>query len=296
MSNDHEHNARTDADALADMVARVTATHPATISPDSDDSRGLTLANTIPIDPNVPAAFHPEQHWNGRREMLGSWIAEFETTLSAVSPELHEFAVEFFLSDRNKTIIFFSGQAAQLDGVLQRPDYDWFNPAPSDEAEYNVPHHVVAAAYVRLHRERCLRDANLDPNVPPVVPADAEYPVDYSKYVHSPAMLHAWQMRLRIAIQRFISDLTTRSILGRQFPRDGRALLLNLHAQARAPLSVSQVNSVNAETSWPLPPLASSATTLRASRSSVFSTTACWTASPPATRHVTRRPSRPCAT
>ena len=147
MSNDHEPG-RAIADATADMVASLSATHLVTVPPESDDSRGLILANTAQTDSNVPTAFHPEQHWNGRREMLGSWLAEFETTLSAsaVSPERHEFAVEFFLSDRNKTIIFFSGQAAQLDGVLQRPDYDWFNPAPSDEAEYNVPRHVVAAA------------------------------------------------------------------------------------------------------------------------------------------------------
>ena len=91
MSNDHEPG-RAIADATADMVASLSATHLVTVPPESDDSRGLILANTAPLDSSVPTAFHPEQHWNGRREMLGSWLAEFEKTLSAVSPELHQFA------------------------------------------------------------------------------------------------------------------------------------------------------------------------------------------------------------
>ena len=87
-------------------------------------TNALTLVNTAPTDKTpVPTTLHPEHHWNGRRETLGSWLAEFETVLSTTSPEVHEFAVEFFLSDRNKTVIFFPGQAAQLDGAIIRPEY-----------------------------------------------------------------------------------------------------------------------------------------------------------------------------
>ena len=105
----------TETDTHADMVARNTA---------SDSSTAFALINNVNTDitDKTPVAeLHPEQHWNGKRETLGSWFTEFETVLSAVSPELHEFAVEFFLSDRNKTVIFFPGQAAQLDGALSAP-------------------------------------------------------------------------------------------------------------------------------------------------------------------------------
>ena len=223
------------------MVARNTA---------SDSSTAFALINNINTDitDKTPVAeLHPEQHWNGKRETLGSWFTEFETVLSAVSPELHEFAVEFFLSDRNKTVIFFPGQAAQLDGALPRPDYDWDNPAPSGATEYAVPHDVVVAAFHHMHRERCLRDTTLDPNNIPVVANDVTYPVDAAKYVCSTASLHNWQMRLRTVILKYISDLAMRHILGSQFKRDGRALLDHLRTLARTPLTTSQVNSVNAE-------------------------------------------------
>ena len=101
------------------MVARNTA------SDSSHSSPAFALINknnTDITDKTSAAELHPEHHWNGKRETLGSWLAEFETVLSAVSPELHEFALEFFSTDRNKTVIFFPGQAAQLDGALPRPN------------------------------------------------------------------------------------------------------------------------------------------------------------------------------
>jgi len=82
----------TETDTHADMVARNTA---------SDSSTAFALINNVNTDitDKTPVAeLHPEQHWNGKRETLGSWFTEFETVLSAVSPELHEFAVEFFAS------------------------------------------------------------------------------------------------------------------------------------------------------------------------------------------------------
>jgi hypothetical protein len=175
-------------------------------STSADVSAALSLASTASIDPTM-LHVHPEQHWNGRREMLGSWFTEFETVLATVSPELHEFAVEFILSDRSKTVIFFPGQAAQLDNALPRPDYSWLNPASSAADDYHVPDSVIVAAYTSIYLDRCLRDPTLDPHTPPAVPPGSLYPVDAHKYVCSTAQLHHWQMRLRNAILRYVSDL-----------------------------------------------------------------------------------------
>ena len=232
----------------ADMVAGATAgSAPAHDGP-------LALVNTIPrsqdLTHQAPSSHqpgqHPDQHWNGRRETLGSWLTEFETVLSAESPELHEFAVEYVLSDRARTVIFFSGQAAQLDGAMPRPTFTWTRPAPTDAASYEVPHHVVAAAYEGLHHERRLRDPSIDPT-PPVVPLHATYPIDTSKYVCNLAKQHLWDMRLRNTILSYVSDLPMRALLQERFPREGRALLDHLHQMAHTPLSTTQVNSVNAD-------------------------------------------------
>ena len=183
------------ASAPSDMVAENTRDAPLTTT-----SSALALVNTVPSDKaTVPTTLHPEHHWNGRRETLGSWLSEFETVLSTTSPEVHEFAVEYFLSDRSKTVIFFPGQAAQLDGAIDRPEYSWANPAPTDAATYHVPDDVVIAAYHRMHHERCLRDANLDPTQPPDIPHGSPYPINDNKYTCSQAQLHRWQVRLRNA-------------------------------------------------------------------------------------------------
>ena len=231
----------TETDTHADMVARNTA---------SDSSTAFALINknnTDITEKTSVAAHHPEQYWDGERETLGSWLAELGTTLATVSPELYEFAVEFFLSDRNKTVIFFPGQAAQLDGAIIRPEYSWRDPAPTDAASYTVPDAVIAAAYQLLHQERCLRDTRLDPAAPPIIPVGAPYPIHDGKYTCSTAQLHRWQVRLRNVILQYISDLPVRHIYAEQFPRDGRALLDHLRALAETPLTTSQVNSVNAE-------------------------------------------------
>ena len=235
------------ASVPSDMVAENTE-HTPNAPPLFSATNALTLVNTAPTDKTpVPTTLHPEHHWNGRRETLGSWLAEFETVLSTTSPEVHEFAVEFFLSDRNKTVIFFPGQAAQLDGAIIRPEYSWRDPAPTDAASYTVPDAVIATAYQLLHQERCLRDTRLDPGAPPIIPVGAPYPIHDGKYTCSTAQLHRWQVRLRNVILQYISDLPVRHIYAEQFPRDGRALLDHLRALANTPLTTSQVNSVNAE-------------------------------------------------
>ena len=167
----------------ADMVALYSA--------DRRDLDGVALANTALTEtlPTNTAGTHPDQYWDGRRETLGSWFTEFETTLSTASPELYELAVEFLLSDRTKTVILVPGQAAQLDGALPRPDYTWANPAPSDPAACAVQHGVTTAVYMKFYDGRRLRDPSLDPT-PPIVPADTHYPIDGSKYVPSAAQLH----------------------------------------------------------------------------------------------------------
>ena len=82
----------------SDMVAENTEYTP-NAPPLFSATNALTLVNTAPTDKTpVPTTLHPEHHWNGRRETLGSWLAEFETVLSTTSPEVHEFAVEFFAS------------------------------------------------------------------------------------------------------------------------------------------------------------------------------------------------------
>ena len=220
------------------------------ITPTDTDSRSLSLlsaADAHPIAPVPSPGQHPEQYWNGRRETLGSWFAEFESVLAAANPDLHEFAVEFFVVERHCTVIFYPGQAAQLDGAIHRPVCSWEYPAPNDPAQYVVPHTATEHAYHHLYASRCLRDPGLDPTDPPDVPANAPYPVDDRKYVCSIAHLHSWNMRLRNAILAHISDLPIRCVLAREFPRDGHALLDKLRQQARVPLSNTQVQSVKAD-------------------------------------------------
>ena len=114
------------SDTRSEMVAP--APDSGTSAPPASDEGALALVNPSLTEPPrsspAKAGLHPDQHWDGRRETLGSWFAEFETVLSTVSPELYEFAVEFVLSDRSKTVLFVPGQAAQLDGALPRPIYD----------------------------------------------------------------------------------------------------------------------------------------------------------------------------
>ena len=72
---------------VADMAAASTpATTPTSTL--ADEPENLSLANL------AQTAKHPEQYWDGRRETLGSFLTEFETTLATVDPDLHEFAVE----------------------------------------------------------------------------------------------------------------------------------------------------------------------------------------------------------
>ena len=78
-------------DVHAEMVAPSISASSAPVV--SDNALVLANVNTS-SDAHTPCKqTHPDQHWDGRRVTLSSWYAEFETTLSYVSPTLYEFAV-----------------------------------------------------------------------------------------------------------------------------------------------------------------------------------------------------------
>ena len=49
----------------------------------NNDALSLVSAHT---EQSTAHTSHPDQHWDGRRETLGSWFCELETVLSALSP------------------------------------------------------------------------------------------------------------------------------------------------------------------------------------------------------------------
>ena len=232
--------AATEPERQSNMVALNDLTRPAR----SDNVTSLLSKVTDRTDSHT--AQHRDQHWDGRRETLGGWFKEFATTLSTLSHELYEFAVDAFVSDRNKTVIFVPGQAALLDGAVTRPDFSWDNPAPSDKSAYDVPDEIVADAYAEIHRQRLLRDPTLDPT-PPNVPPGTSYPVDKDKYSISLAQFRSWDLRLRNAILRFVADLPRRHMLAEMYERSGRDLLDHLRTLSKSSMSTTQVKSILAD-------------------------------------------------
>ena len=77
-----------------------------------DDAVALVNTNFAPSSdtPSSSQQHHPDQHWDGRRVTLSSWYAEFETTLSYISPTLYEFAVNGMVYNNTIAIIFTEGQ------------------------------------------------------------------------------------------------------------------------------------------------------------------------------------------
>ena len=73
------------AEFLADMVAGFTGNTLGVTETKNDSSDALALINNTQhtdktLSTHTPGQ-HPDQHWDGRRESLGSWFTEFETTL-----------------------------------------------------------------------------------------------------------------------------------------------------------------------------------------------------------------------
>ena len=153
------------ANTLSDMIAPYSTSSLAS----ETTPHARSLVSSAHYARTEPSALHPDQHWNGRRESLGSWLNEFETVLATVAPDLWSFAVELFVIHQARTTICFPGQAAQLDGALVRPQFDWHNPAPVDPNAYLVPDQVVNDAYAAIHARRLLTDPTAQAPVVPLV-------------------------------------------------------------------------------------------------------------------------------
>ena len=186
---------------------------------------------------------HTDQFWNGSKENLAAFMKEFETTLSYVSPSLYTLAVEGFIHEQGRTVIFALGQAAQLEGDMHRPLATWDNPASTNPNDYEVPPEAIFAAYTRMHVKNYLKNPTIGPD-PPDLPPGTLYPLNETHYRLSASLLRNSNMQLRNTVLKFIADNAMRTILAQQFPDDGRALLAHLREQSLVPLSTSQVNSI----------------------------------------------------
>ena len=208
-----------------------------------DDDVALSLAisanpnqpSLVPATPNIPSFM-----WDGRTESLRLFFSELELQLSLLNPTLTQLAVEGFVTDKNKIIIFHLAQAAQIDGHQDRPIYTWNKPAPTDMKEYAVTPLALSRRFWELQQQQDPR-----PDLPLAdIHPDTPYPYDHTKYNLSPPQLQNFDMLLRNNILRFVSDLATRHELAQRHPRSGRNLLDELRAKADEPLSITQVDSI----------------------------------------------------
>ena len=205
-----------------------------------DDNDAFALAAFSP--PTIPSYDSSIQstQWDGTKESLGSFFPDLEMQLSLLNPQLTQLAIDGFVMDRNKCIIFHPAQAAQLDGHQPRPVYTWDDPAPTDNAAYAIQHEQVVARYEEL---RSLNDPR--PDLPPLnIPNGTAYPINDKAYTLSPPLLQNYNTLLRNNVLRFISDPATRLELSKQFPRDGRGLLDKLRIESQQPLTITQVDSI----------------------------------------------------
>jgi hypothetical protein len=138
----------------------------------------VTLVSTVPTAHNTDQPANPYKVWNGDKSTLAPFLSELDITLSAHDSTLHTFAVEFYAMLTNgKTVLAFPGQAAQLDGAINRPIYDWDNPAPEAGDAYGVDHITVTETIHANYNESRLRNPALPADLP-VVPMGTPYPVD----------------------------------------------------------------------------------------------------------------------
>ena len=183
---------------------------------------------------------------SGSKETLAAFYKEFETTLSYVSPALYTLAVEGFIHEQGRTVIFALGQAAQLDGDMPRRPATWDNPASTDPNDYVVSDEAISAAPARIHVKNYLKNPTIGPD-PPALPPGTLYPINETYYRLSTSLLRNFNMQLRNTVLKFIADNAMRTILAQKFPDDGRALLAHLREQSKIPLTTSQVNSILAD-------------------------------------------------
>ena len=203
----------------------------------NDSASNLNTKPLISLSANAQTT---DLYWNGSEEQLRGWILEFQSTISIRAPHLHTLITESIVHENGRVIIFCLGQAAQLEGDMPRPAYDYENPAPLDVASYPISREAVEAAYLRLHRRALARNPNINAE-PPAVPADAVYPIDPNDYRVSVTLLKNYNNQLRNHILSTIMDVATRTMLGDKYPTDGRALLQHLRHRAEQPLKTSQV-------------------------------------------------------
>ena len=197
-----------------------------------EDATSLALvndsaSNNKPLFPLTSSAQTTDLYWDGSDETLRGFVEELQSTLAITSPNLHTLVTESVVHSNSKVIIFCPGQAAQLEGDMPRPAYDWNNPASIDPKDYPVTRAAVEAAWHRLHEQARARNPNSN-NAQTEIPENATYPVDTNNYCISITILKNYNNQLRNQILSKISDLSTRTMLADQFPVDGRALLKHL--------------------------------------------------------------------
>ena len=236
------HGDHGDHDTMTDMVApRVDPPHGTAIT--RPDSLPVALVTTNSTAHNLDQPDNPFKSWDGERTTLAPFLTELEIALSAHDATLYAFAVDYYVILPNgKTVIAHSGQAAQLDGVLQRPEYSWNKPAPEDAASYAVDRTTIVAAVEKNVADQRLRNPSL-PDTAPTIPRSAAYPVDTNMYMRSAPMLAQYDKRLRAYILETISNSAVKYDLARRF-QGGRALLAHLRALSVNPLSSSEVRAI----------------------------------------------------
>ena len=132
----------------------------------------------------------PSTNWDGRKESLRFFYSELELQISLLNPTLTQIAVDGFVTDKNKIIIFHLAQAAQIDGHQDRPAYDWHHPAPTDIRDYKVTPQALSRRFQELQRQQDPRPDLPLPDIPPETP----YPYDQTKYILSPPQLQNYDM------------------------------------------------------------------------------------------------------
>ena len=209
-----------------------TLSHMAAPGPQDDESSpddAHALVNPAQAKPISNSQTPPltDQFWDGSNETLAAFVKELETTLSYVSPALYTLAVEGFIHEQGRTVIFTLGQAAQLEGDIPRHLATWDNPASTDPGDYVVSDEAIRVAHTRIHVKNYLKNPTIGPD-PPALPTGTLYPINETYYRLSTSLLRNFNMQLRNTVLKFIADNAMRTILAQQFPDDGRALLAHL--------------------------------------------------------------------
>ena len=166
----------------------------------------VALVSTNSTAHNSDPDSNPSITWDGERTTLAPFLTELEMKLSAHDSALYTFAVEYYVMLSNgKTVLAHPGQAAQLDGNLDRPAYSWSDPAPEDADKYGVDHLAVVAAVHANYEELRLRNPSL-PETLPTVPPGASYPIDTTLYMRSLPMMAQHDKRLRAFVLEHVTS------------------------------------------------------------------------------------------